>query len=402
MLIVLGLLLISSLAGCQSDEPTTPTRTAPALSPVASRYVQQAQQALRSQAFVQGLAFADSAVTAAPFAPEGYFVQGRLYFALQQYDAAEEAYRKVAQYQADYPGLAHNQGNVLFQQRRHREALAFYTRATEQSDDPNPWHGLGGTHEALGNTDDAFAAYTQALAADPTYAPAHISLANWHEQSGAYTEALRHAEAAFAQDTTNLAYRYRAGALRHRTGASAEAIPLLRTVLDAEPWNYQAAFTLGQALQQIGDAGAIAMLEQANQLRAEQSDVDRFGRVARNEPDNFQAQITHADALRRSGRLTEALTAYHRAERLRPTNATLQTNLATLYAQSGQPDEAIARFRRLLRADSTNAEVWLNLALTYATAGRPADADAAVQQAFRYGADNPAVQAFRQRLQQRR
>ncbi len=392
--------LVLVLAACGS-EPAEPQR--PALPSAAVQYIQQAQRALKQQAYIQGLALADSIVALAPFASEGHFIRGRLYFALRRYDEAQAAYLKARQFQPDYPGLAHNLGNVAFQQRRYRDAVALYMQEAERRNDPNPWHGLGGTHEALGNAEEAREAYTKALTADPTYAPAHASLADWHDREANLQTALSHAEQAFALDTTNFAYRYKVGALRHRTGDHASALGPLRTVLAAQPWNYQAAFNLGQALQKLGQTEeATALLTQANTLRAEQSDVDRAGRVAKTNPENFQVQLDHADALRRSGRLEEALAAYHIAQSLRPQNLTLQTNIATLLAQMGQYTEAQVRFNRVLRTDSAHADAWLNLGLLYVRTGQNAKANAALQHAFRHGKGNPAVQAFRRRVQQRR
>lgn len=392
LLVGLGLLL----AGCRAEQAQPPQT--PALPQKAAQFIAQAQEALAQEAYTRGLAWADSAVAYAPFAPEGHFIRGRLNFAMGRLDEAQAAYLKAQEVQPDYPGIAHNLGNVAFQQRRYRDALALYTRETEHGNDPNPWHGLGGTHEALGHAAEAFTAYTKALAVDPNYAPAHASLAQWHEREGQFGIALTHAQRALALDTANLAYRYKVGALLHRTGADAEALPHLRAVLDAQPWNYQAASNLGQVLQKLGADHAEAMLNYANTLRAKQSDVARYARIARTSPENFQAQLTYADALRQTGRLTEARSAYHVALSLRPYNLSLQTNIATLYAQMGHTAEAEARLTHILQADSTQAEAWLNLGLLYGRAGKRAEAEAALQRAFHHGKDNPTVTAFRQRM----
>ena len=404
-------LLLVILGGCGSntdgrDEDTVSSesfqRTIP-LSPEAARFVRFARQALARQNYMQGLAFADSAITHAPFAPDGHFVQGLIYFELGRIDEAGASWRKVERMQPDYPGLAHNLGNVAFQDRRYREALTFYTRETERSNDPNPWHGLGGTHEVLGNAAEAREAYLQAVALDPDYIPAYAALTDWYEREGDFNAALANAQQAFALDTTNLAYRYKVGALRRRVGEPAAAIPHLRAVLEAQPWNYQAAFSLGQSLRDLGRSDeAAAMLAQADQLRAEQQDVARYGREARTTPESFQTQLIYADALRRSGRLEEALKVYNVALSLRPQNLALQANIATLYAQTGRHAEAETLFNEVLHIDSTHAEAWANLGLLYLSTGQLVKADAALHRAFRYGEGNPAVEAVRERLGQRR
>lgn len=404
-------LLLVIVGGCRSgtegsnrdsNSPSAFQRTIP-LSPSAARFARLARQALAGQNYVQGLAFADSAITHAPFAPDGHFVQGLIYFELGRIDEAGASWREVERIQPDYPGLAHNLGNVAFQARRYREALTFYARETERSNDPNPWHGLGGTHEVLGNAAEAREAYLQAVALDPNYASAYDALTDWHEREGDFSAALAHAERALALDTANLAYRYKVGALLRRTGEPAAAIPHLRTVLDAQPWNYQAAFSLGQSLQDMGRSDeAAAMITRSGQLRAEQQVISRYGREARTTPENFQTQLLYADALRRSGRLTEALKVYNVALSLRPQNLALKTNIATLYAQTGRHAEAETLFNQVLRVEPTHVEAWVNLGLLYLSTEQYVKADTALQRAFRYGEGDPAVEAVRERLRRRR
>ena len=362
--------------------------------------VRSAQRALDLRDYVQGLAFADSAIAQAPLAPDGHFVQGLIFFEWGRMDEALASWHEVQRMQPDYPGLAHNLGNVAFQQRRYRDALVLYTRETGQSGDPDPWHALGTTYEVLGRASEARDAYMRAVAVDSGYAPAYAALADWHEREGEVRAALAHARDALALDSVHVAYRYRVGALLHRTGEPAAAIPHLRAVLDAQPWNYRAAFSLGQSLRDMGRKDeAEAVLARAVRLQAEQQDVERHGREARTRSESVRAQWAYADALRRTGRLAEALHAYHVALGLRPEDLTLQTNVATLHAQAGRYDEAEAWFYRILQADSTHAEAWVNLGLLYLSTGRRARADTAWHRAFRYGEGNPAVEAFRERFQ---
>ncbi|RMF63231.1 MAG: tetratricopeptide repeat protein [Bacteroidetes bacterium] len=394
---LLILVMSVGLFGCgRADVPVT--SPAPSPSPEAQRLIRQAQEALERGHYAAGLDLANRAIEQAPASPVPYLLRGRLAFELGRLDQARADYERVLALAPDYEGAWHNLGNVAFRQRRYREALRCYRNELAHHPAARPWHGLGGTYEVLGQADSARWAYTRALAEDPGYAPAHAALADRYQREGDFETALRHARAALEQAPDDLAYQYRVGLMLVRTGRPDEALPLLRSVVERQPWHYGAWFNLGQALQQLGDPSAGEVLARAEAVRAEQAVVERLEREARTSPESFAKQVELADALRRSGRLADALQVYHRALSLHPGHLGLLNNLATLYLQQGDTTEALARYRDILRQDSTFAETWLNLGLHYARTGRTRAAEAALRKAFRYGADNPAVQAVRQRL----
>ncbi len=389
--------------GCQ-PEREMPARSATPLSvdPRARTHLMQATEALHRRAFLTGLALTDSAAQYEPDHPDVHFIRGRLFFELGRMDEAGEAYRAVLALQPDYEGAWHNLGNVAFRQKQYQKALGHYRKEASLHDAPNPWHGMGGTFWTLGQADSARWAYERAVSADPGYAPAYASLADWYESEGAFDEALRYARHALERDPENLDNQYKVGALLFRAGQYEEAVAQLHPVIEARPWNYSALFNLGQALQRLGRREeAERYLAQANQVRTEQAEVERLHRTARDQPANFQHQIAYANALRRTGRLPEALNTYHVALSIRPENLALQNNVATLYLQQGDSTEALTRYRYILRRDSTFAETWLNLGLHYARTGRMEAAREAWKKAFTYGPDHPAVQAFRKQMQHR-
>ena len=390
-------LVLAVSCGPSGEAPSSAAaiRTVPA---EVQPFLAGATEALARQAYMTGLALTDSAAQRAPNLPEMHFIRGRILFELDRMAEARTAYQAALDAQADFEGAWHNLGNVAFRQKRYNEALAHYRREKDRHPAPNPWHAMGGTYEKLGLVDSARFAYEQAIAADGRYAPAHASLADWYERNGQFAPALDYAQQALALQPGNLDFSYKTGALLFRTEQYEEAVGTLQPVIAARPWDYSALFNLGQALQRLGqEAEARQYLEQANRVRAEQQEVERFERTARDQPDNFQLQVAYAQALRRTGRLAEGLHAYHVALSLRPQNLALQNNLATLYLQQGDTTEALTRYRHSLGQDSTFVETWLNLGIHYARSGRRAAAEAALQKAFTYGPDHPAVIAFRER-----
>lgn len=362
----------------------------------------RAMAALDQQAYMTALAWADSAEQTLPGLPETAFVRGRIYAELGRLDEAHTAYEQVLAQDNTFEGVWLNLGNLAFHQKQYAEALRAYEQANSQQPTPASWHAIGGAYEALGRADSARWSYEQALATDTSYAPAYASLTDWYEREGDFEEALSYARRALALDPDNLDYQYRMGALLFRNSQNVEAVDRLRPIVQAQPWNYSALFTLGQAMQRMGEAEAADYLARAEAVRAEQAPVERLQRTARERPDDVALQIETANALRRTGRLSEALSAYHLAQALRPDNLSLQNNIATLYLQQGDTTEALTRYHRILRRDSTFAETWLNLGLHYARTGRLEEARTAWSKAQQYEPENPAVKAFFARMQSAR
>ncbi len=394
--VALGLLLLLAACGEEASQSAQSLQAVRSVPSEARPLLDAAMQAMQQGAFITALALADSAAQVAPGLPETAFIQGRTYFELGRMAEAREAYRAVLERDANFEGAWHNLGNVAFRQKQFREALRYYEKeAALHAAAPNPWHGMGGAYESLGRADSARWAYEKAAEVDPDYMPAYLSLATWHQDEGDFEKALEYARRAHELAPADLDARYLVGGLAFQAGRHEEAIEMLTPVAEAQPWNYSALFTLGQAHQRLGhDAEARRTLAQANQVRAQQAEVERIQREAGDQPENFDRQIAYADALRRTGRLAEAFRPFHVAASLRPDNLALRNNLATLYLQRGDTTEALARYRQILQRDSTFAEAWLNLALHYGRTGRREAFDQALRRAVAHGQDNPTVQAF--------
>jgi len=389
-----GLVLLWGCTGCPTETPDESGQDlhVPSL-------LLRAHEALQQKAILTGLALTDSAAYYDPDLPDIYFLRGRLFFELHQLDKAEAAYQHALSLQPEYPGIWHNLGNVYYRRKQFQQALTHYHRETRLHPAPRPWHAMGGAYWKLGQLDSARWAYEQATTLDSQYAPVWASLAEWYESAGMFETALRHATTALELDSTNIDYRYTVGAMLVRTQQPEAALHYLRTVVQEQPWNYSALFSLGQALQHLGQSEmAQQTLDHANRVRREQAEVERMESAQAGNSVSFTDRIAYADALRRTGRMAEALQAYHVALNLQPTNLALRNNIATLYMQRGDSTEALVRYRQILEEDSTFADTWLNLALYYARKGQKDRAEQSLQTAFQYGTDSPAVQAFRERM----
>jgi tetratricopeptide (TPR) repeat protein len=95
-----------------------------------------------------------------------------------------------------------------------------------------------------------------------------------------------------------------------------------------------------------------------------------YGRAARLEPDNFDAQFGHGLALQMLRRFVEAIRAYQRALDIRPSDMKANLNLATVYLQMERPDRAVALAERAVEANPESGPARANLGAIYEKLGR--------------------------------
>ena len=394
------LVLLMLLAGC-GEEPVQPSKNRLAsLPPDVRAALAEGQRALDAGRYADGLRAADRLDALAPTLPEAALLRGRLHASAGQLDEAAAAYKRALRRDPELQGVRHNLGNLAFEGQRYIEAVRWYRAEAERFDAARPWHGLGGAYTALGRADSARFAFERAIARDSNYAPARVSLAEWHEANGDMMEALTLLEPELVRRPDDPDLGYRVGVLRERVGDAEGAELLLRRVVEAEPWNYGAALSLGRALQQQGDPEAQVFFDLAAAVREEQAVVEGLERQVRATPGDLARRVALADAYRRTGRLRDALEAYRVALGQRPENASLLTNVGVLLLQLGAPDGGVSYLRRAVASDSTFGPAWLNLWTHYERTGEIEQAEAAFEQVRRYAPDYPAMQALERRLRE--
>ena len=377
------LIIILMLSACSPRESN----------PGGAKLIQASQEALELRDYHEALNLADSALTLDNQSADAYFMRGRIYFELQQWDNAEAAYLAVIKIERDYPGVRHNLGNVYYGQRQNRQALDQFIQAINDSAAAMSWHAAGAVYNVLSEPDSAVAAFRQAIVLDSLYAPAHTSLADWLEQQGSYTESLAHTRMALSIRPNHLADQVRQGRLLLRLGRSEEAVPLLQDIVIRNPRTAEPQYVLGRALQQLGESDQSSrILTKADSLRAIEQAAGRLANTANRQPTNFQAQVDYATALRRSGRTEEALRVYLIARALRPNNINLQFHIANAKMALGSLEEAEQELLYILIADSSYVLAWLSLGEIYAETNRTALAREAWQKAVLIDPDHPAVQ----------
>ena len=380
---IIVLIIVLMLSACSSPDSN----------PDVVEFIHASQEALKLRDYHEALSLADSALTLDNQSADAYFMRGRIYFELQQWDKAEAAYLAVIKIERNYPGVRHNLGNIYYGQRQNRQALDQFIQAINDSAAAMSWHAVGAVYNVLSEPDSAVAAFRQAIVLDSLYAPAHTSLADWLEQQGSYTESLAHTRMALSIRPNHLADQVRQGRLLLRLGRSEEAVLLLQDIVIGYPRTAEPQYVLGQALQQLGESDQSSrILAKADSLRAIEQAAGRLANTANRQPTNFQAQVDYATALRRSGRTEEALRVYLIARALRPNNINLQFHIANAKMALGSLKEAEQELLYILVTDSSYVLAWLSLGEIYAKTNRTALAREAWQKAVLVDPDHPAVQ----------
>lgn len=96
----------------------------------------------------------------------------------------------------------------------------------------------------------------------------------------------------------------------------------------------------------------------------------------------FHARFQEARALRRGGRLEEAVAAYDAALALHPASLEARFNRANTLQALGRHADAVAAYEALLQARPEDAEAWNNRAVSLAALGRQAQSLASCEEAL--------------------
>lgn len=344
-----------------------------------------ADSAFQLDDYPTALTALDRAVAVDSLAPEIYFLRGRIFTAVNQFEKARAAFYRVRALDPKYRGVWFRLGHAAFQQENYQEALRYYERersAIEAEPDryaPDAYPAvlvqIGRCYTRTGETGRAVEVYRQVLSGDSLYASAYADLGQLYKNEGEFEKGLQYYKSAMHLAPNNLEYRYFYGYLLLQTGQPEAAVRHLQAVIERQPWHYGAQYNLGLALTRTGqEAEGQRHLEIADTLQDLDYDIQTAQRTVRTFPDNTMRWIRLGDLLGQAGRFREALQAYQSAACLQPKNLPLRNKLANVYVNLGRPGRAIPLYQEVLQQDSTLVNVWVNLGVAYARSGRFSDA----------------------------
>ncbi|AWB07371.1 N-acetylglucosaminyltransferase (plasmid) [Azospirillum humicireducens] len=202
----------------------------------------------------------------------------------------------------------------------------------------------------------------------------------------------------------SVTHRFAEALRHHQAGALAEAEPLYRQVLDAEPLHADALHLLGVLYHQLNkNEQAIVLIDKAVQLAPEVADyhanrgivLQRLGRLDAAEaaqrqaldcsPGHVGAHFNLGLVLAAQERLREAASHYAEAARLSPRLADAHLNLGAALQGLGRAEEALEAHAMAAELLPGDPRPWTNLAVSLRHLGRMADAADALRMAATLG-----------------
>jgi predicted TPR repeat methyltransferase len=267
-----------------------------------------------------------------------------------RFDEAEHLYRQVLILEPRQFDALHLLG-VIERQRGHaQQAVALIEAALQVDPSQARAHcNLGAALQDLGQPEGALASYDTALRLDPRYALAWDNRGNTLRRLDRLDEALDAYERALAlrADYPD-AWCHRAIVLLE-LGRPGDAAASAERALAARPGWPEALLALGNALQALerhGDA------------------VDAYERALAQDSGAARADLwcARGAALKKSGRLDDALASYDRALQLRPDYALAAHYRANVLRALGRADDAVAAYRQALALGADAADIGFALA----------------------------------------
>ncbi|MCI0563005.1 MAG: tetratricopeptide repeat protein [Nitrososphaera sp.] len=398
--ILVILIFLFSIIGCRDKSDIEARRKA--AHPKAVQFLVQAEYLYKEGRYGQALFLADSAAYYEPDLADIWMLEGMIYTQLLQFDNAEKAYKRILEIDRNYPGIHLNLGNTALRKGEPRRALGFYDGEKGSEVKASVALQKGRAYEALSRPDSAKMMYMAAIEADSTMATAYMRLGTLFKNEGELESALGYIRSGLRLMPDNPNYRYVYGSILLLNGQAAEAAAEFKTVVETQPWNYWANYSLGQALVRAQEVElGKSYLARAENLTKQVRTLQDWENLARSNPDQQGIWLNYSDVLARSGQIEKAIHAANVAKSLGPISLAFQCNLATLHMLNADTTTAMAMYRELVAIDSTFADGWLNLGVGLAAIGQTAEAGMAFRKARKYNPNDPLPEKYLKELEGR-
>jgi protein O-GlcNAc transferase len=202
------------------------------------------------------------------------FARGNVARAAKRDGEAEPFFRQALALDPSLADAAYNLGNLLREAGRLAGAAGAYRQALAAKSNHVPASfNLGLTLNDLGDVAGAATAYVQTIIHAPHLIQAHLNLTLALRELGRHEEALAASRAALALDPASLLAIYNEALLLLDEGKPSEAGRRLEAILARDPRHAEALALLASLMPREEIGRAIALLDQALQLRPQDAEI---------------------------------------------------------------------------------------------------------------------------------
>ena len=231
---------------------------------------------------------------------------------------------------------------------------------------------IGVVLAADGHSEEARAAFDEALRLNPRDSRAHNDLAVLLEEEGELDLALAHYRAAVEANPEFLLALTNLGDLLGRMGDFEGAVDAFRSVLETAPENPEYQYNYAVQLTSLG--------------RPEEA-MDVYSALLSRYPDDIRALNNQAWLLAGEGRTEEAKALYRRALAVAPDYTLARANLGNLLIEQGDWEGGITVYKEGLEHNPEDADLLNGIGYQYALHGDPARARGFYEEALRLQPD---------------
>jgi superkiller protein 3 len=222
---------------------------------------------------------------------------------------------------------------------------------------------IGMAKHRQGRTEDAIIAFQTAVQCDPKLMLAHLALAEAYLERGNDHAALTAYQRALDLEPRNPGALRGAASVYSRSKSAAQAVELLKVLVQIEPSDHQAHSDLGAAHFATGDfENAKLQYQEALRLR----------------PEAPAALLGLANVQLKNGEDTAAIALLQKVVRYAPRDFVPHYLLGTANNRLGQYEEALRELQTAIRLGGEESEVYYHLARAFGGLGKADDRRAAL------------------------
>jgi tetratricopeptide (TPR) repeat protein len=271
------------------------------------------------------------------------------------FPTAERLYREILAKDANHFAAGYMLGALLLQKGAVREAATLLSRCRDLGP-PNPklLSNLGLALTKLKRTDEAIAAFDQAIALEPGHVTARLNRANALRQAGKLQEALAGYDAALAYGA-DADVLFNRGSVLEALERPREAMASYLAALDVRPDFADAHTNLGNLFKTMGDNNAA---------------LAHYDRVLELRPDFAEGHINRAAALFHLRRHDEARRALAAAIAINPAIPEAWANRGNIAREEGRFAAALEDYAHALSLRPNDVQARWNRGLTWLLLGQ--------------------------------